>query len=360
MRKITNKRNRRTAISPNVLPIADVPMAAVFQTIRSLLSRPALAVAGASAAVLLVAMSVIKFSLPAPLGANSSAPTRSVASVLSNAEAILTTLGEADTTARRFVLTGNTAQRQAFDDAKQRYPAQLTRLQERYAGRAEAAPHLLALAAGLVTHFAALDKVIESAYEDDALIGLMLIESDSSHGERDKIFTAIHALETMELALLEQTSNSAAQRAESIQALNAGLIVFVVTLAGTGAWLLFRRVREIEGLITVCAWTRQVRWKGHWMSFEEYLAKRFRLHCTHGICEEAANKLLFEAENPGSAPPFPTNLSGHESAPPFPNSANPFPPSASPFPVRPFGSDSTAPFAGKRYGAEPGTPSAHG
>lgn len=362
MRKTTNKRNRRTAISTNVLSTDDVTMAALFQTVRSLFFRPALAVAGVSAAVMLVAASALSFRAPTTTNANTGAPATSLASPLSYADSILTTLNEADTTARRFVLTGNSAQRQAFDDAKQRYPAQLARLQERYAGRPEAAPHLLTLVESLVTHFAALDEVIESAYGEDALVGLMLIESETSHLERDKIFAAIQALETIELEQLEQKSNSAAQRVESIQALNAGLIVFVLTLAGTGAWLLFRRVREIEGLITVCAWTRQVRWKGHWMSFEEYLTKRFRLHCTHGICEEAANRLLFEAENPDSAPPFPI---GQESASPFPHSASPFPQSASPFPhsaspflLRPFGSDSGAPFAAKPYGSAPGTPSA--
>ncbi len=332
-------------------------MAALFQIIRSMLLRHPLAVAGVSAAVLLVAAIAMQLRSPVPTAANTSAPARNVASPLSDADAILTTLGEADTNARRFVLTGNKTQRQAFDDAKLRYPAQLTRLQERYVGRAEAAPHLLALEESLVTHFAVLDEIIESSYGDDALISLMLIESDSSHVEREKISTAIQALEAMELDQLEQKSTSAEQRAESIQALNAGLIVFVVTLAGTGAWLLFRRVREIEGLITVCAWTRQVRWKGHWMSFEDYLAKRFRLHCTHGICEEAANKLLFEAENPDSAPPFATSGSGQDSASPFPNSANPFPHSASPFPLRPYGSDSAAPFAPKPFSSAPGTPS---
>lgn len=330
-------------------------MAEPFPTTRSHFLRPAAAVAGVAALVLLVLVSLIDRRVPT--AANSGRAAAGATSTLSRTEALLATLTEADTSARRFVLTGESAELLAFGEAAQRYPERLRRLQERYTDRAEAEPHLLALAETLVAHFRMLQEVIESASDDDALIGLMLIESDPSQRDREKIFTAIRALEAMELAQLEQQSHSVAQRAESIQALNAGLIVFVVTLAGTGAWLLFRRVREIEGLITVCAWTRQVRWKGHWMSFEEYLAKRFRLHCTHGICEEAANKLLFEADNPDSAPPFPTRMVGPESAPPFPASASPFPHSASPFPLRPFGSESAAPFPDKSYGSASGTPS---
>ena len=96
---------------------------------------------------------------------------------------------------------------------------------------------------------------------------------------------------------LARSSSASAHRADNVHLLNMTLVTLGGALAiGVTVWLL-RRLRDLEGLITVCAWTRRVQWEGRWISFEEYLAKRFNLYCTHGICEEAAEKMRQEAAN---------------------------------------------------------------
>lgn len=107
----------------------------------------------------------------------------------------------------------------------------------------------------------------------------------------------LYSLQRQEFAALVEYSAAAADRARRIQSLNAALILLAMGLAAAGAWLLFRRIREVENLITVCAWTRRVKWQGRWISFEEYLAKRFNLRCTHGISDEAAAQMCHEVEN---------------------------------------------------------------
>lgn len=107
----------------------------------------------------------------------------------------------------------------------------------------------------------------------------------------------LYAMQRQEFAALVEYSAAAAARARNIQSLNGGLISIALTLAAAGAWVLFKRMRDLEGLITVCAWTRRVQWEGRWISFEEYLAKRFNLRCTHGICDEAAQRMRDDAAN---------------------------------------------------------------
>lgn len=46
-----------------------------------------------------------------------------------------------------------------------------------------------------------------------------------------------------------------------------------------------------NALVTVCAWSRTVRYRGEWMQFEQYLSKRFGLIATHGISPRALAKL---------------------------------------------------------------------
>lgn len=56
--------------------------------------------------------------------------------------------------------------------------------------------------------------------------------------------------------------------------------------------------------VTLCAWTRMVRYEGEWISVEAYLERRFGVLTSHGISPEAAT--LLEAE-PASAPLHPEN-----------------------------------------------------
>jgi hypothetical protein len=52
------------------------------------------------------------------------------------------------------------------------------------------------------------------------------------------------------------------------------------------------QVRQLEGLIPVCAWCRRIRDdSGYWERFEAYLATRTGATFTHGICPSCAQKL---------------------------------------------------------------------
>ena len=104
-----------------------------------------------------------------------------------------------------------------------------------------------------------------------------------------------HLLARQEFALLSDVSARVMDRGYILLSLSVALIGLTVALTAVGAWWLLRRVRDLEGLITVCAWTRRVQWQGRWVSFEEYLLHRFHLRCTHGICDEAAEKMRKDA-----------------------------------------------------------------
>ncbi|MCC6677943.1 MAG: hypothetical protein IT436_12435 [Phycisphaerales bacterium] len=71
-----------------------------------------------------------------------------------------------------------------------------------------------------------------------------------------------------------------------------------------------RRHEELERMVAICAWTRRVRWKGQWVSIEDFLMERFGLTITHGISEEALADLLAAHSAPGSpeSPPGSTYM----------------------------------------------------
>jgi hypothetical protein len=59
------------------------------------------------------------------------------------------------------------------------------------------------------------------------------------------------------------------------------------------------QVRELKGLLPVCAWCHNIRdEEGRWHTMEVFLAKRTGAAATHGICPVCAQK-EFETDGPG-------------------------------------------------------------
>jgi PAS domain S-box-containing protein len=51
-----------------------------------------------------------------------------------------------------------------------------------------------------------------------------------------------------------------------------------------------------EGLLTICAWTKQVRYGKEWKSIEEFLSKHLHMKLTHSISDDAAERMFSEGE----------------------------------------------------------------
>jgi len=54
-----------------------------------------------------------------------------------------------------------------------------------------------------------------------------------------------------------------------------------------GAAILILKIRQLQSIITICAWTQRVNFNGKWMRMEDFLWHRFRVKVSHGISEEA-------------------------------------------------------------------------
>jgi len=59
------------------------------------------------------------------------------------------------------------------------------------------------------------------------------------------------------------------------------------------AWLLWRYERSRQ-LVIMCAWSRTIQFEGEWLTFEQYLERRFGLQTSHGVRPELAEKIIAE------------------------------------------------------------------
>lgn len=89
-------------------------------------------------------------------------------------------------------------------------------------------------------------------------------------------------------------------------AINCVIRIFVLT---TMAYLTARTARQnrelnqqVDTLVTICAWSRMVEYQGGWISFEEYLRRRFNIRVSHGVSPEELKKLREHPRDPGSPP----------------------------------------------------------
>lgn len=105
-----------------------------------------------------------------------------------------------------------------------------------------------------------------------------------------------HTLQREEFAGVADGSAGAVARARTLQAVNFLLVAVAIVLSLGAAWYLFQGRRESDSLLTVCAWTQRVRWQGRWLSFEDFLAKRYNVICTHGISDEALARMHVELQ----------------------------------------------------------------
>lgn len=69
------------------------------------------------------------------------------------------------------------------------------------------------------------------------------------------------------------------------------VLVFMAFLISRTA----RQTKELEqrvnDLVTMCAWSRTIKYQGEWISFEAYLLRRFNINTSHGISPAEAKKL---------------------------------------------------------------------
>ena len=65
------------------------------------------------------------------------------------------------------------------------------------------------------------------------------------------------------------------------------LVIWITAMLGTETAQAKKKIREMGKLLTICAWTKQIKIDDQWIPIEDYLTKHCGLKLTHGITKEA-------------------------------------------------------------------------
>lgn len=202
---------------------------------------------------------------------------------------------DAETGQRGYILTGLESYLAPYTQASDRLDDQLAGLRARFDGSPERAAALDHVSTLVARKKQEMSRTIELRRSGDIGPALHVIDSGEGLHAMNALRGALLALEQRELSDLARHSDSVSRRAAFFQSLSVVMLVVACALGATGVALFMSRMHELETMITVCAWTHRVKYQGDWISFEEYLRKRFNLRFTHGISEEASRKLQMEA-----------------------------------------------------------------
>jgi CHASE3 domain sensor protein len=208
---------------------------------------------------------------------------------------LLSSLIDTETGQRGYILTGLEDYLEPYNRARVELSAQMTRLRERLASSPEQLKTLDRMENLIAEKQAEMTRTIEFRRADTIAPALHIMDSGAGLKTMNALRAAVHELEERELSDLARYSAAVGRRATFFQLLGLTLVVAACVVAGLVGRLLMQRMRELESMITVCAWTHRVKFNGRWVSFEEYLRNRFNLRFTHGISEEASKKLQMDA-----------------------------------------------------------------
>jgi CHASE3 domain sensor protein len=200
--------------------------------------------------------------------------------------AIQASLADAETAQRGFLLTGTDSYLKPYTDAQRDLPVSMRDVAALVSDNPNQQRRIRSLSVLTRDKLAELDSTIRLARAGQRSAALRLVESNFGEALMIKIRGTIFNALREEESLLADRQEALAEATHTRRALALGLVVALgILLAGIGVAL--RRVRAYENLVTLCAWSKTVSYEGEWMSFEEYLRRRFDLTASHGISPEA-------------------------------------------------------------------------
>lgn len=266
-----------------------------MKTSRSvLLSRPVVVLSLAVGIVLAVGTAILSAVSTRDISAAGVRVTQTQETLL-EINRLLASLIDAETGQRGYILTGMENYLEPYTRAGAQLDAQLAQLGERFAGAPGQAATLDRITRLVDAKKAEMNRTIELRRANAVGPALHLVDSGEGLKTMNALRDALHQLEQHELSDLALHSSAVGRRAKFFQFISLAMLIVACALGGAGSLLFMHRMHELETMITVCAWTKRVKFNGKWVSFEDYLHTRFNLRFTHGISEEASRKLQMEA-----------------------------------------------------------------
>jgi CHASE3 domain sensor protein len=205
-----------------------------------------------------------------------------------------THIAEAETGRRGWLLTGRDDYFQQYDEGMATVHNDIGQLNILAADNPGQQANLDELDS-LIAKRLALDPKTKTTAKTNFTYATAVQLTDESRDAMNKIRIELFRMREQETVLLAGRQADAENRFIFDQTASLALVgVTAVALIALIAILI--RLEKLRHIVTVCAWTGQVKDDGEWIRLDEYLESRFGLSISHGLSDEAAEKMKREIE----------------------------------------------------------------
>jgi CHASE3 domain sensor protein len=215
---------------------------------------------------------------------------------------VVNSMVDAETGQRGFLLTRREPYLEPYDAAISRVGQQLTDLRTLTADNASQQERLREIQPLVRERLDLLAQTIAREREGEHQGALDLVNSGRGKFLMDKIRGVLRVMADEEHRLLWIRQRELSKQAGRSTLLLRLLVLVSVAVAAAVIYLL-RRTARVEPLVMMCSVSRTIDYHGEWLSFEQYLQRRFAIDTSHGLSPEGLEKLQQETHSPAAEIP---------------------------------------------------------
>jgi CHASE3 domain sensor protein len=199
---------------------------------------------------------------------------------------------DAETERRGYLLTGGNDYLNSYGRAMASVRNDIDQLKSLVQARAGQQTNILALQ-NLVAERLGINPDIIAGSKVNVREALAIALTDEGKNTMEKIGRVLFQMGQDE----EYSLNINQQRAEAdsiTSQITSVVLIGTVVMVLIFIVVILRRLEKLQQVVTICAWTGQVKHEGQWIRLDEYLQRRFGLSVSHGLSKEAAEKMVVE------------------------------------------------------------------
>jgi CHASE3 domain sensor protein len=204
-------------------------------------------------------------------------------------------ISEAESGSRGYVLTQDPGYLRQFGEAAGDVRTRLFNLRQLVADNSAQVRRLLIIESLSRRKIAELDSTIRLARKGKRDEALSVVRTPHSDSVMTAIRSGLRSMTDEEAKILRSRQRDLVtelREGDMVSlALTGGLAIMFVALL-----VIARGAEHYRNLVTLCAWSRSVEYEGEWISFEEYLRRKFNISATHSISPDALSQIQLELD----------------------------------------------------------------
>lgn len=219
---------------------------------------------------------------------------------------LFTQLGEAQSESRAFIFTGEALYAENFDSSIHAAIQELDKVHSLTADNSSQQARIAQLK-GIVsrlTIFLKANIALRQAGSIEEAAAAARSRTDEAFSR--EIAGVLQVMTNEEVTLLTARGRTLSEKARISKAVVWSMLAFCLLFLCAALYLIYRLLKA-ETYANICAWSKTIEFENEWISFEEYLRRRFGIDASHGIAPREAERVYekYVAEQSSEKKPSP-------------------------------------------------------